>query len=255
MLTALEAADTVWSGKAGLLYRLNDFGNVYGSVGRTVTPPGTANFTLSSAGNNANNPNVDPQISINYEIGTKWDLFERRLSASLATFLTLNENVIYTTDATTIPPTFNQDDKQRVKGASLGLVGKVSDAWDVMLNVTYLNSENQTQNPLVEGNWLTLTPETSGSLWTTYRTPFQLRLGGGIRYQGNAYVNAANTILLPSATIVDAMAEYPIRQQLVIRLNVYNLTDTTYIRSINNNGGRYNPGPSRSALVSLAFDF
>ena len=220
-----------------------------------MTPPGTANFTLSAAGNNANNPNVDPQISVNYEVGTKWDLFERRLSASLATFLTLNENVIYTTDATTIPPTFNQDDKQRVTGASLGLVGKINDAWDVMLNVTYLNSENQTQNPAVEGNWLTLTPETSGSLWTTYRTPFQLRLGGGIRYQGNAYVNAANTILLPSATILDAMAEYPIRQQLVVRLNVYNLTDTTYMRSINNNGGRYNPGPSRSALVSLAFNF
>ena len=88
-----------------------------------------------------------------------------------------------------------------------------------------------------------------------YRTPFQLRLGGGIRYQGNAYVNAANTILLPSATIVDAMAEYPIRQQLVVRLNIYNLTDTAYIRSINNNGGRYNPGPARSALVSLAFNF
>ena len=30
--------------------------------------------------------------------------------------------------------------------------------------------------------------------------------------------------------------------QLTLRLNVYNLTDELYIRSINNNGGRYNPG-------------
>jgi len=167
VLTAIDAADTVWSGKGGLLFRLNDLGNVYGSVGRTVTPPGTANFTLSAADNNANNPNVDPQISVNYEVGTKWDLFERRLSASLATFLTLNENVIYTTDATTVPPTFNQDDKQKVTGASLGLVGKITDAWDVMVNVTYLNSSNESQNPAVAGNCLRRVLITAASWWRT----------------------------------------------------------------------------------------
>lgn len=253
--TDLDASDTVWSGKVGLLVRVHDNGNVYGSVGRAVTPPGTANFTLSASDNNANNPNVDPQIAVNYEVGTKWDLLARRLSASLSTFLTHNENVIYTVDATTVPPTFNQDDKQRVRGASLGLVGRVTSDWDVMFNVTVLESENQSQNAAVAGNRLTLTPNTSASLWTTYRTPFRLRLGGGVRYQGDAYVNAANTILLPASTIVDAMAEYPLGRQLLLRVNVYNLTDEAYIRSINNNGGRYNPGPSRSALVSLAFDF
>jgi catecholate siderophore receptor len=255
VLTAIGAKDTVWSGKAGALFRINDLGNVYGSVGRAVTPPGTANFTLSSAENNANNPNVDPQISINYEVGSKWDLFERRLAASVATFLTYNSNVIYTVDATTVPPTFNQDDKQRVAGASLGLVGRLTDGWDVMFNFTYLRSENQSQNPALAGRWLTLTPETSGSVWTTYQTPIKLRLGGGMRHQGDSYVNAANTIVLPSAMVVDGMAEYPLHQALVLRLNIYNLTDATYLRSINNNGGRYNPGASRSALVSLAFNF
>ena len=255
VLTSLEADGTVWSGKAGVLYRVHPLGNVYASVGRAVTPPGTANFTLSASDNNANNPNVDPQISVNYEVGTKWDLFDRRLSASLATFLTKNTNVIYTVDSTTVPPTFNQDDRQKVTGAALGLVGRINDNWDVMVNMTLMHSDNESQNPAVAGRWLSLTPETSGSVWTTYRTPIKLRIGGGLRYQGDAYVNAANTILLPSATVVDAMAEYPIRDALVLRLNVYNLTDERYIRSINNNGGRYNPGPTRSALVSLAFDF
>ncbi|HTU99607.1 MAG TPA: TonB-dependent receptor, partial [Luteitalea sp.] len=255
VLTSIDADGTVWSGKAGILYRLHALGNVYASVGRAVTPPGTANFTLSAADNNANNPNVDPQISINYEVGTKWDLFNRRLAASLATFWTSNTNVIYTIDATTVPPTFNQDDKQKVTGAALGLVGRLNDNWDVMFNFALMNTENQSQNPAVAGRWLTLAPETSGSIWTTYRTPIKLRIGGGLRYQGDAYVNAANTIVLPSATVVDAMAEYPLRDSLVLRLNVYNLTDELYIRSINNNGGRYNPGPKRSALLSLGFNF
>ena len=41
-----------------------------------MTPPGTANFTLSSQPNNQNNPNVEPQESTNYEIGSKVGLFD-----------------------------------------------------------------------------------------------------------------------------------------------------------------------------------
>ena len=41
--------------------------------------------------------------------------------------------------------------------------------------------------------------------------------------------------------------EYAVNSHLSLRLNVYNLTDNTYIRSINNNGGRYNPGQPRPA--------
>ena len=37
---------------------------------------------------------------------------------------------------------------------------------------------------------------------------------------------------------------------LSLRLNVYNLTDEVYIRNVNNNGGRYNPGNPRSAMVT-----
>jgi catecholate siderophore receptor len=35
-----------------------------------------------------------------------------------------------------------------------------------------------------------------------------------------------------------------------LRLNLYNLTDELYIRNVNNNGGRYNPGHPRSAMLS-----
>ena len=41
----------------------------------------------------------------------------------------------------------------------------------------------------------------------------------------------------------------PIQQHLGLRLNVYNLTDREYIRSINNNGNRYNPGTPFSMLL------
>ena len=52
-------------------------------------------------------------MSRNFEVGAKWDLFGRRLSATVALFDTRNENVIYTIDATAVPPIFNQDDAQQ----------------------------------------------------------------------------------------------------------------------------------------------
>ena len=118
-------ADGLFSGKAGVLYQAHQHAaNVYLSYGSTVTPPGTANFTLSTQPNNQNNPNVDPQKSSNYEIGSKIGFYENKLSLTAAVFRTDNENVIFTVDATAIPPIFNQDDQQRVKDSPSARSGR-----------------------------------------------------------------------------------------------------------------------------------
>ena len=110
------------------------------SWGSSLTPPGTANFTLSTQPNNQNNPNVEPQKSINLEFGSKWDLFNNRLSLTGAIFRTQNENVIYTVDATAVPPLFNQDDAQLVKGVTLAAVGQLSPRWQVLASMGYLDT-------------------------------------------------------------------------------------------------------------------
>ena len=251
--TSIDARDSLVSGKAGVLFRASDTGNIYASYGTSLTPPGGANFTLSAQVNNVNNPSVDPQKSTNYEIGTKWDIAGGRLSLNGALFHTRNENVIFTVDATAIPPIFNQDDEQRVTGVTLGAMGRIGDRWDVLANVGYLDSEFRSQGEASNGRRLILTPEASGSIWSTYRLPVGggLSLGGGVRFTGSSFINAANTITLPAFHVVDALAEYPVNAYLSLRLNVYNLAGERYIRSINNNGGRYNPGSPRSAALTL----
>ncbi len=254
IVTDLAAKDTVVSGKAGLLYQFTPIGNAYIAYGTSVTPPGTGNFSLSSQPNNQNNPNVEPQVSKNFEIGTKWELFNRRLSANLAVFDTRNINVIYTIDATAVPPLFNQDDGQIVRGATVGLVGQLSDHWSVMTNFAYMNGTLDSQSTATNGNRITLLPEWSGSLWTTYGLG-NFTLGGGFRFTDKVYVNTANTIQAPAYHLVDALASYAVNRYLTLRLNVYNLTDEVYIRNVNNNGGRYNPGYARSVLVNTQIGF
>jgi catecholate siderophore receptor len=253
--TDLATTDGLFSGKAGLLYRLTDLANVYLSYGSTVTPPGTANFTLSSQPNNQNNPNVEPQKSTNYEVGGKIGFFENKLSLSTAVFRTDNENVIFTVDATAIPPIFNQDDYQRVTGFTIGSLGQITPAWQVIASFGYLNAKQISQNPLNDGKRLVLTPEFSGSLWTTYAFPRGITLGGGLRYMDEVFVNAPNTIRVPNYSLVDAMVEYDVNTHLSLRLNVNNLTDELYIKNVNNNGGRYNPGTPRSAIITSTVQF
>ncbi|MGE3508204.1 MAG: TonB-dependent receptor, partial [Vicinamibacterales bacterium] len=100
------------------------------------------------------------------------------------------------------------------------------------------------------GNRLVLTPAFSGSVWTTYRLVGPLTVGGGEQHVGQSYVNTANTIRIPAYTLLDGLVEYAVNSHLTLRLNLYNMADTEYIRNVNNNGGRYNPGNSRSALLS-----
>jgi catecholate siderophore receptor len=255
VVTDLGGEGTLVSGKAGLVYRLSGNGNIYASYGSSVTPPGSANFQLNAAAANQNNPNVDPQESTNYEIGTKWNLAANRLQLSGALFYTENTNVIFVVDASAVPPIFNQDDGQRVTGAALSLVGRLTPRWDVNLSLQYLDSELKTQNAATRGTRLVLTPETSGSVWTMVRLARDIRIGGGLRYTDAVFVNAANTIVVPRYAIADALIEAPAGPHLVLRLNVYNLADKEYIRNINNNGGRYNRGTPRSFLLSTAVRF
>ena len=253
--TDLAVADVLVSGKAGVLYQLTDAANLYFSYGSSVTPPGTANFTLSAQPNNQNNPNVKPQESKNYELGGKVGLFGSRLSLSGAVFRTDNENVIFTVDATAIPPIFNQDDKQRVNGITLGALGQISPRWQVLAGFGYLDTRQLSQNPVNNGKRLSLTPELSGNLWTTFDAFAGLTIGGGIRYMDEVFVNAANTIRVPAYTLIDSMVEYDVNTHLTLRLNVNNLTDRVYIKNVNNNGGRFNPGAPRSASVTSSVRF
>jgi len=250
-----RVSDSLVSGRAGIVFRLSSLANLYASVGSAVTPPGTANFALSAQVNNQNNPSTKPQRATNIEAGGKWDAAGGRLSLNGAVFHTVNTNVIFTLDATAIPPIFNQDDEQAVTGATVGVLGKVSDGWQVLANVGYLEGTFRSQNVATDGNRLVLTPRLSGSIWSTYRVRPALTLGGGVRFTDEVFVNAANTIRVPGYAVADGLVEYEVSSRLSLRLNGYNLTNQSYIRNISNNGGRYNPSQGRSVLLTSGLRF
>ena len=60
---------------------------------------------------------------------------------------------------------------------------------------------------------------------------------------------------MPGYAVLDALAEYTVSPRLGFRINLYNLTDRDYIKSVNNNGGRFNPGQGVSFLLTPTVRF
>ena len=258
----LDVSDTLTSWNAGLVFKPLDNGSVYVSAATTQTPPGGLNFTLSPTSTNANNPALEPQKSTNYELGTKWQVLEGRLSTTAAVFHTVNTNVITseTIGGTVVAVSF--DSEQQVDGVELTLSGLITPQWQVFAGYTYLDSEfTKSVAPGQQDATLQWTPRNSGNLWTTYQLPFGFSVGGGVRYMDTVARSSTSTptgtgaASTPDYWVYSATAAWQANDRVTLRLNVNNLTDEVYVLGLNNNGGRYNPGPERSYLLSADFAF
>jgi len=252
--TTLQRTDDMVNWKAGVVYKPVEQGSVYFGFG-TSANPSAEGLVLSTNLNNAANINLPPEETRSYELGTKWDLFDARLSASFALFRTEKFN------ARTIDPVDSTDvialnGEQVVQGIELGLAGRITRNWQVFAGYAYMDSEiTKSDNPLEAGARVNNTPEHSFNLWTTYRLPFNLEIGGGAFYTGERLNPTAppNTRTAPDYWTFDAMAAYHINRNVSIQLNVYNLADEEYIDRVG--GGHFVPGPGRSATLTASFTF
>ncbi|WP_175624469.1 MULTISPECIES: catecholate siderophore receptor Fiu [Oxalobacteraceae] len=253
----LQASDNILSWKAGLLYKPASNGSIYVNYAVSKQPPGGANFQLSATANNANNPNVDPQQAKTAEIGTKWDLLDKRLMLTGAIFRTEVENEIVTTTDGTV----NQTGKKRVQGIELSATGQITRDWAVIASYTYQDSKVARGNNLAQdgSDGLTYTPTDAFSLWSTYQMPAGFTIGGGARYTGGLKRGTDGAVGTPNFTesywVVDAVATYRVNKNVDLQFNVYNLFDKEYVAAINKSGWRYFPGIERSARLTANIRF
>lgn len=262
----LEDSGTLKSYKVGAVYKPLDNGSVYISYADSQLPPGGANFTLSSSATNGANPSMEPQQSATLELGTKWDFLDNKLAVSTAIYKTTNENELINLGDSSNPD-YQQVGEREVKGIEFNIAGQITDDWSLTAGIAKSESEiiKGTTN---QGAVLTYTPEWTATIWSSYNITKAITAGAGARYVGEMFAGKASTTALQnnpnvdgraynidSYIVYDAMMSYKINKNLSTQLNVYNLTDEEYVQNINNNGNRYTPGSSRSALLSLAYKF
>jgi catecholate siderophore receptor len=250
----LERTDDMFSYRVGLVYKPLPNGSIYAAYGTSINPSAegltlSTNVTAASA-----NFKTDPEESRTYEIGTKWDLYENRLSLSLALFRTekINARTEDPADATDIVVLQGE---QRVDGIELGAAGSITKDWKVFGGFAHMISEiTKSRDPNERGNELSNTPENTFSLWTTYQLPWNLEVGAGAQFVDTRFsANGANRREAPDYWLFDATAAYYMTKNFSLRLNVYNLADEQYIDRVG--GGHFIPGAGRSAILTANLKF
>ena len=260
----LTTVDTSTSGnlvnwKAGALYHLTDSGNVYVNYAISQQPPGGNSFALAQggSGNSANRTDFKPQKAKTSEVGTKWELMDKRLLLTAALFRTDIENEVEQND----DGTYSQYGKKRVEGYELSLAGNITADWQVIGGYTQQHASiREGKNIAQDGtSALPYTPEHAFTLWNQYQATDAISLGAGARYIGSMHRGRDGAVGTPSHTegywVADAKVGYRINRNVDLQLNVYNLFDTHYVASINKSGYRYHPGEPRTFLLTANVHF
>ena len=285
--------ETTVSGKLGVVYKPVENGSIYAAVGISSLPPASflSNPDISREGDNGfpgagvgmNSEDAKVQESINYEIGTKWNWCDDRITTTAAVFRTERHNVAMTGADTLGGTAYLQGyGEQIIQGIELGAAGKITEEWSVFGGVLFLDSERkysdkldqarQNANPgdygtydSTDGDELAFTPNYSANLWSTYRFPIGLTIGGGLQYVGSSYIGRpddAERIIpngqagkIPDYVVFNALLAYEVNDNVTVRLNVDNVFDEVYAISTNWNGTRGALGAPRTYTISADWRF
>ncbi len=257
--TAPEARkDNMWNYQLGLIYKPASNGSVYVSYGTSSNPAGETAGQSGGADGAAGGGMRDlaPEKSRSIELGTKWELFNKRMLLTGAIFETKK------TDARSADPLTGEvtlSGSNRVRGIELGVSGQITSKWNVWGGYAYLDPkvldyQASATGENFAGKQMKFVAKQSFSLWSTYEVHPQVTVGGGATYVGKRYMDDANIYHLPSTWTFDAMAKYQYNKNLGFQLNVNNIAnETTYDAS--HVGLFALVGPGRSAMLTATYRY
>ncbi|MDO9434523.1 catecholate siderophore receptor Fiu [Hydrogenophaga sp.] len=256
----LKDSGNLVSWSFGGIYKLAENGNLYASYATSETPPGGNNFQLSAAAGNQANAALDPQKTNTVELGTKWELLNKRLNVAAAVFRSVNDKQT-TTD--TVTNTVQQFGKTQVQGIELSAVGQITNFWQITAGLAKTSTKQiDQQSATTVTDSVRWSPDLTFTLWNSYQLD-KWTFGLGARYtsEQKRVITAATNLAtqnvpnIPSAWVADAMVGYQFSDKVSVRLNVYNLFDKEYLSVLNNGGSRLALGAPRSAAVTANFKF
>ncbi|MDH1335513.1 TonB-dependent siderophore receptor [Comamonas thiooxydans] len=254
-------SDTLFNYQLGLVYKPAANGSIYANIGTSSRPGG------SSLGNGSEDlaitsdalASLKPEKTKSIELGTKWDLLNKKLNLSAAVFRNEVTNVRITENGITY-----MGGNKEVNGLELGFTGQILSNLSVFGGYTYMDSEQKNMGigNIANGLPFTNTPKHSFSLWTSYKPMPKLTLGLGVYAQSSvnaSYVKSSvdGGIVTKGAggyTRFDAMMAYQIDKNLAFQLNVFNLGDKVYYSGVRS--PHYaTMAAGRSAVASLKFTY
>lgn len=196
---------------------------------------------------------LTPYKSKQYEIGTKYSLFNEKVLLNGSLFRIEKANK-YEKD-TTPKLTLTQDGEEIHQGIELGITGKVTDNLTIIAGGTLIDlSVEKVEDKALEGKKPINAASKMAKLYSEYEISQikGLAITGGAYYTGKSYGDRANKDVLPSYTLYDAGLRYKTKLDkypTTFNLNVQNLTDEVYWTRNNM------LGDPRSVAFSMKMEF
>ncbi len=244
--------DSMLSWRGGVVYKPRPNGSIYFGYGTSFNPSAEG-LTLGTGATAANSLAIAPEETRSFELGTKWDLFNNRLSVGVAVFRTEKTNA-RTEDPANPADIIVLDGLQRVEGIELSAAGSITEQWKVFGGYALMKSDVvKSANPVEVGRPLPNTPEQTFTLWNTFDVTSKFQIGAGAQFTDKRVNSTTTQRWAPGYLLYDAMLAYNVNEHFALRLNLYNLTDENYIDRVG--GGHFVPGAGRSAVVTANLKF
>ncbi len=237
------STDTELSPRAALIYKPRKDLSFYASYSQTFQPRAGDQLTSLVPGQT----NLDPEESLNKEVGVKWDV-RPDLSLTAAVYRLERKNV-----AEEVAPAgsgiFRLIDGQLVKGVELGFNGRITQKWQVVGGYAYADSEID-----AGGNETAMTPRHTFSLWNRVDLNDTYGAALGVVSRSEMFASSGNAVVLPGYARVDAALYMQANKDLRLQLNVENLFNTDYTLNAHNDNN-ISPGSPTNARVTAVYSF
>lgn len=242
--TKTEQNDSELSWRAGLVY-LFDFGLApYASYAESFLPiPGV----------NALGEAFEPETGEQFEIGIKYQPPGTNSSVTLSGFHLTRANV-RTTDPVN-PVNQVQTGEVRSRGIEVEAVASFDFGLDLIAGYSFQDVEITKSNRGDEGNRPVTVPAHLSGIWADYTIqagPLAgLGFGGGVRYKGMTYGDAANTLEVDDYVLVDAAVHYE-WESFTFAINAENLLGNRHVASCSSPTACFY-GTDRTVIGSVRF--
>jgi catecholate siderophore receptor len=224
---------------AGIVVKPLPITSVYAAMATSSNPVG-AELDGTSATYGGLNPTATinqifgPQQNKAYEVGTKWELADRRLLVTVALFRTDVQNARELIP-TGLPGagTIVAGAADYVQGIDIEAAGKLTDRWSLFSGLVLMQSDITKSAVVTDiGDRLANIAHQSFNTLTKYQLTDELEIGGQAIYASKIYggtLLAANQgTVLPEHWRFDAFLEYKLDKNWTTKLFVNNIFNTTY---------------------------
>jgi len=210
--------------RAGLMFKVTPDVGVFGNVSTSFAPNGISN----------SGETFKPEKGLGFETGVKLSGMDGRLGATLAAFHITKKNIRMpdpTDDTNTIAA-----GEAVSKGFEMQASGQVSRAVSLIAAYAYTHTEiTKDSRPALHGGELANVPRHTASFMGVYE--FQqgalqgTRLGAALTYVGQRRTSNNGNLWLPSYSVVDLFARWPMTKAASLNLNLNNIFDRKYLES------------------------